>query len=222
LMTTLLNLLIAFVGGILAFFSPCFFPLIPAYLIYITGLSFEEIKNVRLKTIVHSLCFILGFTIIFTLLGAASGFLGGFLIANKVVFRLLGGWLIVFFGLYLLGLLKLSWLDLDKKFEISSKPAGYFGSVFIGMVFAIGWTPCIGPILAGILVYASQSGTAWQGMLQLVAFSLGLGLPLFLFSLAVNFSLALLKVINKYVGVIQRLCGLGLIIVGMLLLMNKL
>jgi len=216
-----MNLLIAFFGGILAFFSPCFLPLIPAYLIYITGLSFDEIKNIRLKTIFHSLCFILGFTIIFTMLGAASGFIGSFLINYKDVFRLIGGLLIIFFGLYLLGLFKVGWFDLDKKLKISGKPSGYFGSIFVGMVFAIGWTPCIGPILGGILVYASQSGTVWQGMLQLVAFSLGLGLPLFLFSLAVNFSLSLLKIVNKYVGVIQKLCGLGLIIVGVLLLVGK-
>ncbi|MFH1361830.1 MAG: cytochrome c biogenesis protein CcdA [bacterium] len=216
-----MNILIAFSGGLLAFFSPCFLPLVPAYLIYITGLSFDELKNVRLRTILHSLAFIFGFTVIFTLLGLSASLLGQFLFDFKDIFRVVGGLFVVLLGLYLTGWLKLPLLGYDKKFQLKVKPAGYFGSFVVGIVFAIGWTPCIGPILAGILVYASQSESLGEGALLLVAFSLGLGLPLFLFSLAVNYSLSLLKVINKYVGIIQKVCGVGLVIVGVLLLVGR-
>ncbi|MFH1347613.1 MAG: cytochrome c biogenesis protein CcdA [Candidatus Margulisiibacteriota bacterium] len=217
-----MNLLIAFGGGVLAFFSPCFLPLVPAYLIYITGLSFEEIKGVRLKTIVHSSLFILGFTLVFTLLGTAAGLLGDVLFMFKDTLRILGGALIILLGFYLIGIVKLPFLDIEKRITISSKPSGYFGTVFIGMAFALGWSPCVGPILAGILTLAAQSGMAGQGALMLIAFSLGLGLPLFLVSLAVDFSLSLIKRIEKYLGIIHFICGFFLVIVGILLVMNYL
>ncbi|MBU0502578.1 MAG: cytochrome c biogenesis CcdA family protein, partial [Candidatus Margulisbacteria bacterium] len=139
-----MNILIAFSGGLLAFFSPCFIPLVPAYLIYITGLSFDELKNVRLRTILHSLAFIFGFTVIFTLLGLSASLLGQFLFDFKDIFRVVGGLFVVLLGLYLTGWLKLPLLGYDKKFQLKVKPAGYFGSFVVGIVFAIGWTPCIG------------------------------------------------------------------------------
>ena len=217
-----MNLFIAFGGGILAFFSPCFLPLVPAYLIYITGMSFDEIRDIRLKTIIHSLLFILGFGIIFTSLGLAAGFIGGFLFAFRDILRVLGGGLIILLGLYLAGILKLPFLDIEKRITIAKKPSGYLGTILVGMVFALGWSPCVGPILAGILTLAAQSGTAGQGALMLIAFSLGLGLPLFLVSIAVDFTLSLLKRIEKYLGIIHFVCGFFLVIVGILLVMNYL
>jgi len=214
-------MIIAFTAGILAFFSPCFLPLVPAYLIYITGLSFEEIKNVRLTTVVHSLLFILGFTIVFVVLGTVANLVGQFLFGFKDLIRVLGGSLIILLGFYLLGILKLPFLDLERKISIAQKPAGYLGSIFVGMVFALGWTPCIGPILAGILVLASQTQTVGQGALMLIVFSLGLGLPLFLVSLAVNYSLSLLKKINNYLGAIHFISGVLLVIVGILLIYGR-
>ena len=216
------NIFIAFLGGFLAFFSPCFLPLVPAYLIYITGLSFDEIKSVRAKTMLHSLCFIFGFTIVFTLLGLAASLLGEVLFQFKDIIRISGGILIILLGLYLMGVLKLSFLNIEKRITLSAKPSGYLGSVLVGIVFAIGWTPCIGPILAGILVLASQAGTAGQGMLLLIAFSLGLGLPLFLFALAINSALSFMKKIEKYLGMIHFICGILLVFVGLLLVTNYL
>jgi cytochrome c-type biogenesis protein len=215
-----INLAIAFFGGILAFFSPCFFPLVPAYLIYITGLSFDEIKDVRAKTIFHSIIFILGFTIVFTLLGMAASLVGRFLYEIGDILRVMGGLLIVFLGLYLMGGIKLPFLDLERKMTISSRPSGYLGTFFVGMVFALGWSPCVGPILAAILLYASQAETMGRGMLLLTFFSLGLGFPLFLFSLAVNFSLTLIKSIEKHLGIIHFVCGLFLVAIGILLVTN--
>jgi cytochrome c-type biogenesis protein len=214
------SLAIAFLGGILAFFSPCFFPLIPAYLIYITGLSFDEVKDVRAKTIFHSIIFIMGFTIVFTFLGMAASLVGRFLYDIGDILRVVGGVLIVFLGLYLMRVIKLPFLDLERKVTISSKPSGYLGTFFVGMVFALGWSPCVGPILAGILLYASQAETMGRGMLLLTMFSLGLGFPLFLFSLAVNFSLTLVKSIEKYLGIIHFVCGLFLVAIGILLVAN--
>ncbi|MFH1684213.1 MAG: cytochrome c biogenesis protein CcdA [Candidatus Margulisiibacteriota bacterium] len=217
-----MNFLIAFGGGILAFFSPCFLPLVPAYLIYITGMSFDEIKDVRLKTIIHSLLFILGFGVVFTLLGLAAGLFGGLLFELKDILRVLSGGLIILLGLYLAGILKLPFLDIEKRITISKKPSGYLGTFFVGMGFALGWTPCIGPILAGILTLAAQSGKSGQGALMLASFSLGLGLPIFLVSLALDFSLSLIKRIEKYLGAIHFICGLLLVIIGILLATNYL
>jgi len=217
-----MNLAIAFAGGFLAFFSPCFLPLIPAYLIYITGLSFEEIKGARLTTIVHSLLFILGFTIVFTLFGLAASLIGDLLYDYKDALRIVGGSLIVLLGLYLMGIIRLPFLDIERKISLARKPAGYLSTIFIGMVFAMGWSPCVGPILAGILVYAAEAETAGKGALMLAAFSLGLGLPLFLVSLAVNFYLSFIKKIEKYLGLIHFVCGAFLIIVGILLISNYL
>jgi len=212
-----LNLLIAFGGGLLAFFSPCFLPLVPAYLIYITGLTFDELKDVRFKTIVHSLLFILGFTLVFAPLGLAVGALGEFLFTFKDLLRIIGGGLIIFLGLYLAGIIHFRFLDVERKMTLSERPAGYLGTVLVGMVFALGWSPCVGPILAGILLVASQSGRAIEGLWLLLAFSLGLGLPLFLLSLATNYSLSLLKKIQTYLPRIHFFTGVFLVIVGVLL-----
>ena len=213
---------LAFGGGVLTFFSPCFLPLVPAYLIYITGLSFEELKNTRVKTAVHSLVFIVGFTMVFTLLGVAAGLFGGLLLVFRDFLRVAGGLLLILLGLYLMKIIKLPFLDIERRVTISAKPSGYLGTFFIGMVFAFGWSPCVGPILAGILTLAAQSGRAGQGALMLAVFSLGLGLPLFLVSLAVGTALSLLKKIEKYLGLVHFICGSLLVVVGLLLVFNYL
>lgn len=217
-----INIAIAFTGGLLTFFSPCFLPLVPAYLIYITGLSFEEVKKARKMTVIHSLLFILGFTIVFTSLGAAISFAGRFFFAYGDIFRILGGLFVLFLGFYLVGIVKLPFLDVERKINLASKPTGMIGTVLVGMVFALGWSPCVGPILAGILVWASTAQTVMQGAVMLVFYSLGLGLPLFLFSLAVNYSLSVLKKIEKHIKTIHFVCGLFLVLVGILLITNQL
>ena len=217
-----LNLTIAFFAGVLAFFSPCFLPLVPAYLLYITGLSFDEIKNVRAKTVYHSLFFILGFTVVFTLLGLTASLIGNLLYGFRDILRVLGGGLIITLGLYLTGIVKFPFLDIERRITISSKPSGYLGTLLVGMAFAMGWSPCVGPILAGILLYASQAETLKQGAFLLIAFSLGLGFPLFLFSLAVNSALSWLKRIERFLGSIHFICGIFLVIIGVLLAVNYL
>jgi cytochrome c-type biogenesis protein len=217
-----INIAIAFIGGLLTFFSPCFLPLVPAYLIYITGLSFEEVKKARRMTVLHSLLFIVGFTIVFTSLGAAISFAGRFFFAYGDILRVIGGIFVLFLGFYLMRIIKLPFLDVERKINLSSKPAGMAGTVLVGMVFALGWSPCVGPVLAGILVYASQVERVTHGVIMLIAYSLGLGLPLFLFSLAVNYSLSVLKKIQKHIRVVHFICGLFLVLVGLLLITNQL
>ncbi|KPJ66878.1 hypothetical protein AMJ44_07710 [candidate division WOR-1 bacterium DG_54_3] len=221
-MTQNLNLAIAFAGGLLTFFSPCFLPLVPAYLVYITGLSFEEVKNVRLMSVIHSLLFIFGFTIVFTFLGISASLLGQFFYDLRDAFRIAGGILIILLGLYLTGMLRLPFLDLERRLTISSRPAGLLGSVFIGMVFALGWLPCVGPILAGILILASHAETLGQGALMLISFSLGLGFPLFLASLALNYFLSFSEKIEKHLRTVHKVSGIFLIAVGILLITNYL
>ena len=201
--------MIAFTAGLLTFFSPCFLPLVPVYLVYITGLSLEEVKKVRLLTVTHSLLFILGFTVVFVALGTTASLLGQFLYDFGDVLKVIGGGLIILLGLYLLGIIKFPFLDIERKITISSKPAGLIGTFLVGIVFALGWTPCVGPILGGILILASQTQTVNEGILLLLLYSLGLGLPLFLASLAVNYSLTLLKKIEQYLPIISFFKSFG-------------
>ena len=215
-----MNVWIAFSAGLLSFFSPCFLPLVPAYLIYITGLSFEELKRVRGAAAAHSLCFIIGFSFVFISLGVAASLLGRFLSDFSGQIRIIGGCLIIFMGGYLAGIIKLPWLDIEKRPSFAAKPSGWLGSILVGMVFAAGWSPCVGPVLAGILLLAGQSETVGQGILMLAAFSAGLGLPLFLAALAFNFSLSLIKRIGKYLHLIHLVAGWFFIFIGILLLTN--
>ena len=219
-MTQNINIAIAFFGGIFAFFSPCFLPLVPVYLAYITGLSFEELKEVRAKTVVHSLLFILGFTVVFTSLGMAASYAGHFFSILGDAIQSLGGLVLIILGLHLMGVIRLPFLDIEKKLTISSKPSGYIGTLVVGMAFAVGWSPCVGPILAGILVVAGQSGKAAEGFFFLLAFSLGIGLPLFLASLAVNFFLSFFKKIEKYLRSFHFVLGLLLVVLGVRLVTN--
>jgi cytochrome c-type biogenesis protein len=219
-MTQNINIGLAFLGGILSFFSPCFLPLVPIYLAYITGLSFEELKEVRVKTVIHSLLFILGFTIVFTSLGMAASYAGHFFGILGDAIQSLGGLVLLILGLHLMRVIRFPFLDMEKKMTISSKPSGFIGTVLVGMAFAIGWSPCVGPILAGILVIAGQSGHAAEGFFFLLAFSLGIGIPLFLVSFAVNFFLSFFKMIEKYLRVVHLVLGLFLVIFGIMLITN--
>lgn len=217
-----INLFIAFGAGLLAFFSPCFLPLVPAYLIYITGLSLEEIKKARLVTVIHSLLFITGFTMVFVSLGIAASLLGQFFYEYRNILRMMGSGLVLILGLHLMRIIRFSFLDLERRLTFALRPFGYVGSIFIGMTFALAWSPCIGPILAGILVYAGLAENLGRGMLMLISFSLGLALPLFLVSLLLGRALVWVKRIVKYLAVIHFIAGIFLIMLGLLLAGNYL
>jgi cytochrome c-type biogenesis protein len=177
---------------------------------------------VRWLTISHSLAFIAGFSTVFILFGASATFLGQVLLTYQNLIRQVGGILIILFGLYIMGVLKISFLTREKKFQIESKPAGYFGTFLVGIGFAAGWTPCVGPILGSILLYASTSDSVVQGISLLTVYSLGLGLPLFISALAFNTFLVSFKKLSRYMGWITFISGLFLVIVGFMILTDTL
>ncbi|MCL4475034.1 MAG: cytochrome c biogenesis protein CcdA [Nitrospirae bacterium] len=218
---------LAFLAGFLSFLSPCVLPLVPSYVSFITGISFEDLtggvdkKRIRHLTITNSLSFIFGFSAVFMALGASSSAIGKILFEYQEWIRIIGGILIIVFGLFVAGFLKMDFLMRDRKLHLSGKPMGYVGTFLVGMTFAAGWTPCIGPILGTILLYASTQGSALSGIKLLAAYSLGLALPFFISSLAINSFLSYSRRLMKYMRGIMITSGLLLILFGIMLLTNR-
>ncbi|MEW6214496.1 MAG: cytochrome c biogenesis protein CcdA [Nitrospirota bacterium] len=217
---------LAFFAGILSFLSPCVLPLVPSYVSFITGISFKDLtggadrKRVRYLTMTNSVAFISGFSSIFIVLGISSSAVGKFLFEYQDYIRIVGGILVIIFGLFIAGFLKFGFLMKKIKFQISGKPAGYIGSFIVGMSFATGWTPCISPILGTILLYASSKASAIYGFWLLLAYSIGLAIPFFISAVAINSFLSYSKKLGKYMRWIMALSGLILIIFGIMLLSN--
>ena len=217
----------AFSAGFLSFVSPCVLPLIPSYVSYITGISFEDLveggddKNFTKVTLYNSLAFILGFTIVFVSLGASSSYFGSLLRDYQELIMRVGGILVIVFGLFIMGVLKLDFMNRDKKFHLQEKPAGYLGSVFVGIVFAAGWTPCIGPLLGSILSIATSEGSVLFGVELLLVYSIGLGIPFLITSLALNTFLHHMPKVTKHMRVITTISGLILIVIGLLLVTDR-
>lgn len=215
---------IAFTAGVLSFVSPCVLPLVPSYLTYITGVSFHELTDAKAKaklrwlTISHSVLFILGFSTIFVLMGASASYLGQLLARYQYWIMKVGGVLIILLGIHFTGIINLPFLQMEKRFEIRKKPLGYVGSFFVGIIFAAGWTPCIGPILSTILIYASASKSFTTGILLLTIYSVGLGIPFFLSSLAFSSFLSAFERMKRYMRGITVVSGLFLIAIGILFL----
>jgi cytochrome c-type biogenesis protein len=216
----------AFVAGLLSFLSPCVLPLIPSYITYITGLSFSDLDAehpthvVRRKTMLHSLAFISGFTVVFVLLGASATYIGSFLQQHMDLVRKLGGILIIVFGIHVTGLVPLKWLLGEKRVSLKQKPANFLGSFLVGLAFAAGWTPCIGPILASILMIAATEENVTQGIVLLLLYSIGLGIPFFLSSLALHRFILLFNRFKKYIRLFEVITGFFLVIVGLLIFTN--
>jgi cytochrome c-type biogenesis protein len=226
--TTHITIVGAFIAGLLSFLSPCVLPLIPSYITYITGLSFADLQaehpshKVRQQTIFHSLLFIGGFTAVFILLGASATYIGTYLQSHMGVMRKVGGALIIIFGVHVTGIFDLGILLGEKRINIHRKPAGYLGSFVVGVAFAAGWTPCIGPILASILMVAATEETVYRGIALLFVYSLGLGIPFFLSALAMHHFLVLFNRFKKYIRILEIVTGAFLIVVGVLLFTNYL
>lgn len=217
----------AFLGGVLSFLSPCVLPLIPSYLSFITGMSFDDFqkgdkKKVRRLTLINSSAFILGFSTVFILLGVFSSVVGKFLAVYYDQIRIGGGVLIIILGLYVMGILKLNFLQYEKRVHLHSKPKGHFGSFVVGLTFGAGWTPCIGPILGSILLIASTSGSALKGFWLLLVYSLGLAVPFLVTALTINTFLSHFASIQKYMRLIMILSGLLLISFGVIMLTDNL
>jgi len=216
----------ALIAGLLSFLSPCVLPLIPSYITYITGLSFNDLQAehpthiVRQKTFFHSLCFILGFTVVFVLLGASATLAGTFLQEHTTAIRKIGGVLIFLFGIHVTGLVPFGILLGEKRVTVHHKPAGYVGSFLVGLVFAAGWTPCIGPILASILMVAATEEKVVHGIILLLLYSLGLGIPFLFSSLALHQFLTLFNRFKRFIRMFEILTGVFLMLVGVLIFSN--
>ena len=216
----------AFIAGLLSFLSPCVLPLIPSYITYITGLSFAELQAeqpahlVRRKTFFHSFCFVLGFTSVFVLLGASATFIGSFLQTHMTIIRKIGGMMIFLFGIHVTGLVPIGLLLGEKRVSVRHKPAGYAGSFLVGLVFAAGWTPCIGPILASILMVAATEESITQGIFLLLLYSMGLGIPFLLSSLALHQFLVIFNRYKRFIRIFEIVTGLFLMLVGILIFSN--
>lgn len=219
---------VAFFAGVLTFLSPCLLPLIPSFIVYITGVSFSDLSDeakravVRRKTIVHSLLFIAGFSVIFVLLGLTATAIGKTLFRYQQAMRIIGGGLIILFGLHLIGLLKFDALMKERKMHFAGAGASYLGSFLVGVTFAAAWTPCAGPILGSILVLAGTKANALVGAKLLGVYSLGIAIPFFLTGLAVNSFLVNFKKLQKVIAVMNIIGGVFLIVIGGLIATNYL
>jgi len=219
-----ISIFVALSAGFISFLSPCILPLIPSYLAFITGVSIEELSgreslsHARKKIIANSLAFILGFSFIFIALGASATFFGKFLSQNIRWFEIIGGAVVIVFGLHFTGLFRLKFLDKEKKFHLQSKPLGYLGTGLVGMAFGAGWTPCVGPILGSILTLSATTQNVGKGIILLAFYSLGIGLPFFISGLIIHKFFEYFQTARKYLKIITIVGGILLIILGILLI----
>lgn len=213
--------LVAFFAGLLSFLSPCVLPLVPSYLGFLTGMTLEEMTDQRRWAVLHSLMFILGFSIIFIALGAAVTALGAALLYHKATIAKVGGVMIILFGIYTTGIFRVAAFERERRVHLDRKPVGFLGSMLVGMAFAAGWTPCLGPILGGILGLAGTTGELGKGILLLAAYSAGLAVPFLMAAVAVDrFRLWFVK-FRRWLPWVQRASGILLIIVGILLVTGE-
>ena len=230
----------AFVAGVLSFISPCVLPLIPGYLSFISGVSLEEMRGMpvaatvggatvttgvsaaaKRQVIITSLFFILGFSLVFVGLGASATVLGQFLMQKLTIFGKIAGVLLIIFGLHTIGVFKIPFLLNEARVQANTKPASLLGATVVGISFAFGWTPCIGPILAAILAVASQQDSVNQGIALLSVYSLGLAIPFLLTALAINQFFEAFKKIRRYYHTIEIVSGTLMIVIGVLIFTNR-
>ncbi len=217
----------AFFVGVASFVSPCILPLIPSYVSYITGISFDELvdresrkKNITV-TLLHSVAFVAGFSIVFVLLGATASMLGRYLMEYQDAIRVGGGVLIILFGLFVMDVVPIPFLQREARLHLKTRPAGYLGTVIVGVIFGAGWTPCTGPFLAAVLTQAAQEETVGRGMTLLAVYSLGLGIPFILSALALSAFLSTFSRLKNHMKAIKVTSGTILMIMGLLLITNK-
>lgn len=212
---------VAFAAGLLSFLSPCVLPLIPSYVGFLTGLTVEELQRRRGAALLHAVWFVAGFSFIFMALGASASALGNLLLQYQVWLGRIGGVLVLLFGLYLLGVLRPAFLMRERKIELASKPIGYVGSAVVGMTFGAAWTPCIGPILGGILTLAAARGSVGQGTLLLGVYALGLAVPFLITALALDRFLGWFQRFRPYIVWVDRVAGALLVLLGILLITDR-
>ncbi len=212
---------VAFAAGFLSFFSACILPLIPAYIMYLTGSTIEEeVNERRLFALTRTLGFVLGFTVIFIIMGVSASFIGQVFVKNRDIFAKISGVLIVGFGLNMLGVFKFGILN-KLNIKAPKKMTNWFSSVLMGMAFAAGWSPCFGPVLGAILIYAGGTETIGQGILLLLIYSLGMAVPFILTSLFINKFIELMNKYEKYLKYVNIVGGVLMIAFGLLVFFDK-
>jgi cytochrome c-type biogenesis protein len=220
------TLIAAFGAGFLSFISPCVLPLIPGYLSFVSGVSLEEMRDesavaARRQVVITSLAFVLGFSLVFIALGASASAVGKFLFRNSNLLGKIAGVLVIIFGLHTMGVFRIPFLETEKRLQAGAKPKSLFGAMMVGMAFGFGWTPCIGPILSGILVLAGSQDTIWEGVVMLAVYSMGLGIPFLLTSLAINKFFAASGRIRRHYHAIEVASGALLVGIGLLLFTDQ-
>lgn len=218
---TEVSLAVAFTAGLLSFLSPCVLPLIPSYVGFLTGMSAEELQTRRGTALLHGLWFVAGFSLVFVLLGAAASALGSLLRDYQHWLGRIGGVLMILFGLYLLGVLRPAFLMRERRIALARKPLGYFGSGVVGFTFGAAWTPCIGPILGGILTLAATQSGLGRGVTLLGVYALGLAVPFLLTALALDRFLVWFQRFRPYIVWVDRVAGGLLIVLGILLVTDR-
>ena len=222
------SLVAAFAAGFLSFVSPCVLPLIPGYISFVSGVSLEEMRGdappatSRLQVFITSLAFVIGFSLVFIALGASATAIGKFMFAKLPLLSKIAGAVLIVFGLHTMGVFRLAFLETEKRVHAQRKPAGPFGAMLVGVAFAFGWTPCIGPILGGILAIAGSRNSVGEGITLLAVYSLGLGIPFLLTSLAINQFFGAAKRIRRYYHAIELISGGLLVGIGVLILTGQL
>jgi cytochrome c-type biogenesis protein len=215
-----LGVLISFTAGLLSFLSPCVLPLIPSYVTFVTGLSLEDVQHSRKTALIHALLFVVGFSLIFLALGATATAVGRLLLVNRRWISRVGGVLVVLLGLYLLGAFNMRFLARERRIHIADKPLGYLGSVLVGIAFGAGWSPCIGPILGGILTYTATQAELRRGLILLAAYSLGLAIPFVIAAVAVERFIVVFQRHRSKLVWVNRVAGALLVVVGVLMMTN--
>jgi cytochrome c-type biogenesis protein len=217
----------ALLAGLLSFFSPCVLPLVPSYFVFITGSSLDQLTTtptlaVRMKIIMATIAFVLGFSTVFIIMGASASYISALLFQVKPYLRIVGGALIIVLGLHLVGVLRIRALYLEKRLHLKDKPLHFLGAFVVGMAFGAGWSPCIGPLLGSILILASSQETVAQGIWLLSIYSAGMALPFIILSISIGFAVRFIRRTTKIMGYVNTAAGILLVITGALLITDKL
>lgn len=220
-----IGLAVALAAGMISFLSPCVFPLVPSYVTFITGMSLDELtveddarERARRAVLVHGTLFVVGFSVFNIILGASATFLGALFFHASIWLERVGGALLIVFGLYLIGAIRLPGANREWRVHLGDKPMGYFGTVLVGVTFGAAWTPCSGPILGAILMYASTEGSVTKGVSLLFLYSLGLALPFLLAALLLRRFLPNIRRVGPWLPWISRASGVILLLLGALMI----
>lgn len=217
----------ALIAGLLSFFSPCILPLIPAYFTFITGFSLDELTDAqgagaRVRIVLSTLSYVLGFSAVFIFMGASASFLGGAIFKYRDWIRIVGGVAIILFGIHMTGIFRFRALEFERRLQLKKKPLPFLGTFIVGMAFGAGWSPCIGPLLGSILIVAGNQETVGQGIGLLSVYAAGLAIPFLVLSFFIDSLITLIKKVSWSIKYINVTAGVLLLILGLLLVTNKL